>query len=114
MKIALSLAFALVAGSTLSSFAAEPIVGTWKRSTGTLIKYSGSGGKYCGRVMNGKYKGQSIGCMKGSGGKYKGTVNKLDEGKTYSGKASVRGNRLKLAGCVAGGLICSSDTLTRQ
>ncbi len=97
-----------------SAFAAEPIVGTWKRSNGTLIKYSGKGPTYCGSVLNGKYKGKSIGCMSGKGGKYKGKVNKLDEGKTYSGKASAKGNTLKLSGCVAGGLICKSENLRRQ
>jgi uncharacterized protein (DUF2147 family) len=65
-------------------------------------------------VLTGEYKGKSIGCMSGSGGKYKGKVNKLDEGKTYTGKASVSGNSLKLSGCVAGGLICKSETLTKQ
>ncbi|MCO6186639.1 DUF2147 domain-containing protein [Rhizobium sp. L1K21] len=96
------------------AFAAEPIEGTWKRSNGTLIKYSASGGQFCGKVLNGEYKGQSIGCMKGSGADYKGEVNKLDEGKTYSGKANVSGNTMKLSGCALGGLICKSDSLVRQ
>jgi uncharacterized protein (DUF2147 family) len=52
--------------------------------------------------------------MEGSNGAYKGTVNKLDEGKTYNGKASVSGNTLSLSGCVLGGLICKSEKLTRQ
>jgi uncharacterized protein (DUF2147 family) len=64
--------------------------------------------------MTGEYKGKSIGCMEGSNGAYKGTVNKLDEGKTYNGKASVSGNTLSLSGCVLGGLICKSEKLTRQ
>lgn len=97
-----------------TAFSAEPIVGTWKRSNGTLIKYSGSGPRYCGMVMNGKYKGQSIGCLSGSGGSYKGKVNVLDEGKTYSGKGKVTGNSFKLSGCVFGGVICKSETLMRQ
>ncbi|MNF02707.1 hypothetical protein D3C80_2018980 [compost metagenome] len=52
--------------------------------------------------------------MSGTGGSYKGEVNKLDEGKTYTGKASVKGNTLSLSGCVMGGLICKSESLTRQ
>ncbi len=87
---------------------------TWKRSNGTLIKYSGTGGKYCGTVMTGEYKGKSIGCMNGSNGKYKGTVNKLDEGKTYSGKATVSGSKMTLSGCALGGLVCKSETLVLQ
>ncbi len=98
-----------------SAFAAEPIVGTWKRTSGTVIEYKSCGGDdYCGTVLNGEFKGKSIGKMTGKDGSYKGTVNKLDEGKTYSGKASVSGSTLSLAGCVAGGLICKTEKLARQ
>jgi uncharacterized protein (DUF2147 family) len=111
--------FAVAAFATFalagSAVAAEPIEGSWKRPNGTVIKYAASGGNsFCGTVMTGEYKGKSIGCMSGSGGAYKGKVNKLDEGKTYNGKASVKGNTLSLAGCVMGGLICKSESLTRQ
>lgn len=106
-------ALALVAMSAAAY--ADPIEGTWKRPNGTLIRYAASGGNnYCGTVMTGEYKGKSIGCMAGSGGSYKGKVNKLDEGKTYSGKASVSGNTLSLSGCVLGGMICKSEKLARQ
>lgn len=97
-----------------AAMAAEPIEGTWKRPNGTLIRYAGSGGNFCGTVMTGEYKGKSIGCMKGSGNSYTGQVNKLDEGKTYNGKATISGNTLALAGCVLGGLICKSEDLVRQ
>lgn len=107
-------AAAVLAAMTGAAFA-DPIEGTWKRPNGTLIKYASTGGSnYCGTVMSGEYKGKSIGCMSGSNGSYKGKVNKLDEGKTYTGKAAVNGNSLKLSGCVAGGLICKSETLARQ
>lgn len=96
------------------AFAAQPIEGSWKRSNGTVIRYAATGGnQYCGTVMTGEYKGQSIGCMSGSGNSYKGKVNKLDEGKTYSGSATVNGNSMKLSGCVAM-VLCKSETLTRQ
>ena len=110
------LILAAAAGFALAgaASAAEPIEGTWKRSNGTLIKYAATGGQFCGTVLNGEFKGQSIGCMSGSGAAYKGKVNKLDEGKTYTGKASVNGNTLSLAGCVMGGLICKSEDLSRQ
>lgn len=105
----------LLASSCTISFAAEPIVGTWKRTNGTIIKYSSSGGnKYCGKVMSGEYKGKSIGCMSGKGGSYKGKVNKLDEGKTYTGKATATGSSMKLSGCVFGGIICKSETMKRK
>jgi uncharacterized protein (DUF2147 family) len=114
MKIVVLASAVAFAASTVPSFAAEAIVGNWKRSNGTIIKYSGGGSKFCGTVMTGEYKGKSIGCMNGSGGKYTGEVNKLDEGKTYSGKASVSGSSMKLSGCVMGGIICKSETLVRQ
>ena len=113
MTKTLWLAAAAVAMMSAPAFSAEPIEGTWKRSNGTLIKYSGSGGKFCGTVLNGEYKGKSIGCMSGKGNSYAGKVNKLDEGKTYTGKASVNGNSMKLAGCVAR-VLCKSETLARQ
>ena len=101
----------ILAGPVL---AAQPIEGTWKRSNGTVIRYAATGGdKYCGTVMTGEYKGKSIGCMSGSGNSYKGQVNKLDEGKTYSGSATVSGKTMKLSGCVAM-VLCKSETLTRQ
>lgn len=115
MKLKMLLACAslvLMAGPALAE---EPIVGSWKRPNGTIIQYSSCGGdKYCGTVMTGEYKGKSIGSMAGKGGSYKGTVNKLDEGKTYNGKATATGGSLSLAGCVMGGLICKSESLTRQ
>ena len=111
-KMSMAVAAAIV--MTGAAVAAEPIEGTWKRSNGTLIQYAASGGQFCGTVMTGEYKGKSIGCMAGSGGSYKGKVNKLDEGKTYSGKASVSGKTLSLSGCVLGGIICKSESLARQ
>jgi len=99
---------------TIPALAAQPIEGSWKRSNGTVIRYAPSGGdKFCGTVLNGEYKGKSIGCMSGSGNSYKGQVNKLDEGKTYSGSATISGNSMKLSGCVAV-VLCKSETLTRQ
>lgn len=110
-KFALALGAGIVAASAAQ---AEPIEGTWKRPNGTLIRYAETGGKFCGTVLTGDYKGQSIGCMTGKGNDYKGEVRKLDEGKTYKGKATVSGSSMSLAGCVLGGLICKSETLTRQ
>lgn len=104
--------FVLLAGPALAD---EPIVGSWKRPNGTIIQYSPCGSDmYCGTVLTGEYKGKSIGSMSGKDGTYKGKVNKLDEGKTYNGKASVSGSTLSLSGCVMGGLICKSESLTRQ
>lgn len=108
----------LIAGALLAFTAtnaiAEPIEGMWKRTNGTVLKYASAGGtKYCGTVMTGEYKGKSIGCMSGTSGKYNGKVIKLDEGKTYTGKASVSGNTMKLSGCVMK-MLCKTEKLARQ
>jgi uncharacterized protein (DUF2147 family) len=113
--VRLACAAGALALSSGLSLAAEPIEGTWKRpSTGTLIKYSGSGGQFCATVLSGAHTGKSIGCMKGSGSSYTGSITDLDKNKTYVGKASVNGNAMALKGCVAGGLICQGETWQRQ
>lgn len=115
LLIGISLAIPLTATFATAALAEEGIVGSWKRSNGTIIRYAACGdASYCGTVMTGEYKGKSIGTMSGSGNAYKGTVNKLDEGKTYTGKAAVKGDTLSLSGCVMGGLICKSESLARQ
>ncbi len=107
-------AVAFMAGGASSAFA-EEIVGTWKFDSGSLVKFSKSGSNYCGRMVSGEYKGQSIGCMAGTGGSYKGTIKALDEGgKEYTGKAKVRGSKLALSGCVLGGIICRTENLRKQ
>ncbi len=110
----LILGVALIIGYAAPTLAGEPIEGVWKRSNGTLIKYAKSGDQFCGTVLNNEYKGKSIGCMSGAGMDYKGKVNKLDEDKTYTGKAKVTGNTMKLSGCALAGLICKSESLKRQ
>ncbi len=113
--LGITLAASFSASFSTPAFADEGIVGSWKRSNGTIIRYAACGnGQFCGTVMSGEYKGKSIGTMAGKDGSYKGQVNKLDEGKTYNGKATVTGNTLSLSGCVLGGLICKSESLTRQ
>ena len=105
-------ALAMVLAATTSVWA-EPIEGTWLRpSTGTLVTYAKNGDSYCGTVVTGEFKGQSIGCMSGTNGKYKGKVVALDEGKTYNGKASVSGNVMKLEGCVL--VVCRGENWQRQ
>jgi len=70
-------ATAIVLSGMLAASAAEPIEGVWKRpSTGTLVRYSGSGSKFCGTVLEGEYKGKSIGCMEGTGGHLQGYRNR--------------------------------------
>lgn len=108
------LAAAVIFGAGIGiAQAAEPIEGKWLRpSTGTVVVYAKAGGQFCGTVQNGDYKGKSIGCMTGSGADYKGKVIALDEGKTYTGKATVNGNAMDLKGCIA--VFCKGETWKRQ
>ncbi|MCB1385717.1 MAG: DUF2147 domain-containing protein [Nitratireductor sp.] len=108
-----ALAFAI--GLPSVALSAEPIEGTWLRpSTNTLVKYVKRGSQFCGTVQTGAHKGKSIGCLAGSGENYKGEVIAVDEGKTYTGKASIKGDTMKLSGCVLGGLICKGEDWKRQ
>lgn len=111
--ISLAAAAAMIAGSAVMASAAEPIEGTWKRpSTGTIIQFAGSDGKYCGTVMSGKFAGQSIGCMEGKGNSYKGSITDLEKQKTYKGRANIGAEGMKLEGCVL--MICQGETWVRQ
>ncbi|HEV7879094.1 DUF2147 domain-containing protein [Bradyrhizobium sp.] len=46
--------------------------------------------------------------------RWKGSLYNFKNGKTYQGRAEMHGvNQLKLAGCVLGGILCLSQTLSR-
>lgn len=111
--LSMAIAAMIMLSVTGAALSAEPIEGKWLRpSTDTLVTYARQGDEYCGTVENGEYKGQSIGCMTGSGNTYKGKVVALDEGKTYSGKATIDGDNMKLEGCVL--VLCKGETWQRQ
>ena len=46
-------------------------------------------------------------------GTYSGSVWRPSNNKVYIGKMTLRGDKLKLKGCVAGGLICSAQNWVR-
>jgi uncharacterized protein (DUF2147 family) len=93
---------------------ADPIEGNWKTKTGDTAAIAGCGGAFCITLKSGEYAGRKIGRMTASGGgNYEGEITKPSNDKTYSGKAKLSGNSLKLSGCVLGGLICESQTWTR-
>ncbi|PIE13017.1 MAG: imidazoleglycerol-phosphate dehydratase [Rhodobacterales bacterium] len=122
--ISLTVAGLFLAGAA----AADPVLGTWKTQTddgayahvkmtkcgsnvcGTIVKTFNFGGEY-----NSKNKGkQLVRNMKpGGDGSYSGKVWRPSNGKVYIGKMQLSGNKLKLKGCVAGGLLCSSQTWSR-
>jgi uncharacterized protein (DUF2147 family) len=46
-------------------------------------------------------------------GNYAGKVWRPSNDKIYIGKIALKGNTLKLSGCIAGGLLCSKQTWSR-
>jgi uncharacterized protein (DUF2147 family) len=114
-------ALALSAGAAL----ADPVEGVWQTQVDdgayAHVTMSPCGSNYCGvisRTFNsdGEYKSANIGkqlvrdMSPQGGGKYEGKVWRPSNNKIYIGKMNLSGNRLELKGCVAGGLICSSQT----
>ena len=107
---------------------AEPALGTWKTEVDdgsyAHITMKKCGSDVCGvisRTFNsgGEYESANKGKtlvrnMKPQGnGSYAGKVWRPSNDKVYIGKMQVSGNNLKLKGCVAGGLLCSSQNWTR-
>ncbi len=92
---------------------ADSIEGKWKTQSGETAAISKCGGSFCIKLKTGEYAGKSIGKMKGSNGKYKGTITKPSTGKKYSGSARISGSRMKMKGCVAY-VLCESQTWKRM
>ena len=104
----------LTATMVLASVAlADPIEGNWKTKDGDTAAIGACGGSFCITLKTGEYAGKNIGSMQSSGGgKYKGTITKPSNGKTYSGSATLSGSSLELSGCVLG-ILCESQTWTK-
>ncbi|WP_137702207.1 DUF2147 domain-containing protein [Marimonas lutisalis] len=117
-------ALAFSAGTAM----ADPVVGTWKTEVDdgsyAHIDMKKCGADVCGTISrtfkgSGEYDSPNKGKilvrnMKANGdGSYNGKVWRPSNDKIYIGKMQLNGNKLVLKGCVAGGLLCSSQTWTR-
>ena len=92
---------------------ADPIEGNWKTQSGATAAITG-GGPFSITLKSGKHSGKRIGSFSASGNNaYSGKITDPDTDKTYTGKATLSGNSLKMKGCVLGGLLCKSQTWTR-
>lgn len=107
---------------------ADPIEGTWQTQVddgayahisivpcgtafcGTIVRSFNSGGEYQS-PNHGKQIVRSM--VAQGGGKYAGKVWRPSNNKVYTGKVALSGDRMKLSGCIAGGLLCSSQTWAR-
>lgn len=107
---------------------ADPVEGTWKTQVDdgayAHVKLKPCGANICGTIVktfnsDGEYESPNKGKtlvqnMSPQGdGYYTGKVWRPSNDKIYIGKMQMKGNSLSLKGCVAGGLICSSQTWTR-
>lgn len=107
---------------------ADPAEGIWKTQVDdgayAHVTIKTCGAAVCGTISrtfnaSGEYKSPNIGkqivrSMTPVGnGKYEGKVWRPSNNKVYIGKIDLGGNSLKLAGCIAGGLLCSKQTWTR-
>jgi uncharacterized protein (DUF2147 family) len=126
MKRFLILAAALMGFAT--SAAAQDAIGVWQTEVDdgayAHITIAPCGNAVCGvisRTFNadGEYQSENIGktlvidMVPQGGGAYEGSVWRPSNDKIYIGKMDVEGNALRLRGCVAGGLICSSQNWVR-
>lgn len=117
-------ALLLGAGAAL----ADPVLGTWQTEPDdgafAHVRMQPCGDAICGTIARtfnaeGEYRSDTIGRQIVRGmvpqgdGRYEGRVWRPSNDKVYLGKIDLEGDRLKLRGCVAGGLICASQTWAR-
>ncbi|KQT42945.1 hypothetical protein ASG43_15455 [Aureimonas sp. Leaf454] len=106
------LSAALLAFASSSASAEEPILGKWRAPGGGIVEVTNCGGAYCATVVSGRHKGKTAGRMNGSEGTYEGTVTDPRDDRSYSGRAAVDGDVLKLKGCALK-VLCKTQTWTR-
>ncbi|MBK4215334.1 DUF2147 domain-containing protein [Paracoccus caeni] len=120
-KFIIAAAFAL-AGTAAT---ADPIEGIWQTQPDegafAYVNIAPCGGAFCGTITRtfkdgAEFQSPNVGrqividMAPQGGGEYRGQVWRPANDKVYNGKASVAGDRMSLSGCVAGGLICKSQT----
>jgi len=121
LKVLASAAF--LAASASGAYAGDA-KGEWLRDDGKAkVRFAPCGGEaLCGSLSwlsdpahdPGKVGQQVFFDMKPNGENvWKGSAFNPEDGKTYSGKMTLSGDRLTTAGCVFGGLICKSMSWTR-
>lgn len=119
-------AFALILAAGAAN--ADPIEGIWQtepdQGAFAYVTIAPCGNAFCGTISRTfknkkEYESPNIGrqividMAPQGGGKYEGRVWRPANNKVYSGKVSLSGDRMSLSGCVAGGLLCKSQTWAR-
>lgn len=111
-RFAAALAVFVLAAAPVS--AAEGIDGVWKTPKGSHAQIYGCGGARCVKLIDGPFKGQVLSSdMADDGsGSWSGSLLNPEDGKTYSGYATLAGGALKLKGCALK-IFCKSQTWQR-
>lgn len=120
----LAAVFGLAAGAAM----ADPVEGVWQTQEDdgayAHVTMKPCGPNFCGYISRtfkagAEYDSENIGkklvidmAPQGDGA-YEGQVWQPSSGKIYYGTIDLNGNSMKLAGCVAGGLICKKQTWKR-
>lgn len=123
------LAFAVAISAFASAASADALEGVWKTEVDdgayAHITIAPCAAAFCGKITESfKEDGSSnasenigktivIDMVPQGDGYYEGSVFRPSNGKTYYGTITLNGDSLKLAGCVAGGLICSKQNWAR-
>ncbi len=123
-KLFFSAAFLLGAGAAR----ADPIEGIWQTQPDegafAHVTIAPCGQAFCGTISRTfkdktEYQSPNIGRqividMAAQGGdNYEGRIWRPANNKIYMGKAKISGDQMSLSGCVAGGLLCKSQTWVR-
>jgi uncharacterized protein (DUF2147 family) len=128
-KLIIAAAFALLA----TAAQAQSINGVWARADGSSkVRFADCGGSTCGTITwtdaarkddknpdESKRSRSTVGVqvffgMTSTGtNAWSGKAYNPEDGKTYTGKMELDGNKLTTKGCALGGLICKSAAWTR-
>ncbi|ABG33040.1 DUF2147 domain-containing protein [Roseobacter denitrificans] len=107
---------------------ADPLLGTWQTEPDdgafAHVAIAPCGANFCGTIERTFKEGAEytspnrgktlvIDMAPQGDGKYTGQVWRPSNGKIYRGKIALDGDRMRLSGCVAGGLLCSTQTWAR-
>ncbi|BCG87091.1 hypothetical protein MesoLj113c_32010 [Mesorhizobium sp. 113-3-9] len=94
---------------------ADPIEGEWVTMDGiSIAAIHGCSDRFCIVMKSGDWPGKEIGRLKASGkGIYSGTVTDPRDEREYSGRATLKGNSLKLTGCALK-IFCQTEIWSRR
>ena len=132
-KLVTGIAALALLTTTIPSFAAG-IEGTWNRSDGkSRIKISKCGSSFCSKIIwlktprkdtkneKASLRGRNLvgttiskNLKPAGANRWSGSIYSPKKGKTYNGFATLKGNSLRMKGCLSSaGILCQSAKFTR-